>query len=296
MSSANGSFPSLDSDLLRTFRAVAVSGSVTEGAKRVLRSQSAVSLQIKRLEETLGRRVFERRGRGVTLTAYGETLLPVADRVVRLLDEAVAEARAGEMLGPLRLGVPEEIGEAAHAALVARVVRDHPRIDLAVRCGLSAGFPDAVASGDLDAAICDLESGAADWPVLASVERVWVTSAAHHPERREPLPVALFDRACAWRHLAMEALERSGRSYRVVYSSESTAGLMAAVRSGLAVALMGTMEGGAMKPRSGIERIEGLPTVSPSQLVLMHRPGLDPVTIAAVETACRAALASDLPS
>lgn len=291
MSLINGFGSPLDSDLLRTFRAVAASGSVTDGAKRVLRSQSAVSLQIKRLEAILGRRVFERRGRGVTLTAYGATLLPIADRVVGLLDEAVAEARAGDLLGTLRLGVPEEVGESALSTVVARLVREHPRVDLAVRCGLSSGFPGAIATGDLDAAVCDVEKGEVDWPVLATVERVWVAASAQRLEEYDPLPVALFDRECAWRDLAVEALERDGRPYRVVYTSESVAGVRAAVRSGLAVALMGTLEGEAM---GGVERIRGLPAVPPSHLVLMHRPGLDPEIASAVETAMRSALETEI--
>lgn len=288
MSFANEFVSALDSDLLRTFRAVAAAGSVTAGARRVLRSQSAVSLQIRRLEEILGRRVFERRGRGIALTAYGETLVPIADRVVGLLDDAVADARAGELTGALRLGVPEEVGEPELAGLVAGLVRAHPRIDLAVRCGLSAGFPEAVASGDLDAAVCDVEAAETDWPVLATVARVWVTASTHHPETRNPLPVALFDRTCAWRDLAVEALERAGRPYRVVYTSESVAGIVAAVRSGLAVALMGEADMGRREP--GLERVEALPAVPPSRLVLMRRPRLDPEIAAAVETAMRSAL------
>lgn len=292
MSFINESAHALDSELLRTFRAVAAEGSVTAGAKRVLRSQSAVSLQIRRLEEILGRRVFERRGRGIALTAYGETLLPVADRVVGLLDDAVADARAGGLTGTLRLGVPEEVGEPVLAGLVAGFVRAHPRIDLAVRCGLSAGFPEAVASGDLDAAVCDVEASETDWPVLATVPRAWVTASAHHPEKRDPLPVALFDRDCAWRDLAVQALERTGRPYRIVYTSESVAGIVAAVRSGLAVALMGNADMGRWGP--GLERVEGLPAVPPSRLVLMRRPRLDPEIGTALEAALETAMQSAL--
>lgn len=282
MSFVNESTLPLDSDLLRTFLAVAAAGSVTVGARRVLRSQSAVSLQIKRLEEILGRRVFERRGRGIALSAYGGTLLPVAQRVVGLLDGAVADARAEGLRGRLRIGVPEEVGEDGLATIVSHIAREHPDIDLTVRCGISSGFPDAVAGGDLDAAICDVEAVEPGWSVLRPVARVWIAATARVAADREPLPVALFDRACAWRDLALEALNAAGRDYRIVYTSESVAGILAAVRSGLAVALMGEFG-----REQGIMRLDGLPVVPDSQLVLMCRPGLDPEVGAALEAAAR---------
>lgn len=290
MSTVNEFAARLDSDLLRTLLAVADAGSVTAGAERVLRSQSAVSLQIKRLEAILGRPVLERRGRGIALTAYGETLLPVAERVVRLLDSAVADAHAGGIRGRLCIGVPEEVGQEVLTALVSGISRAHPRVDLTVRCGISSGFPEAVARGELDAAICDVEAPAPGLPVLRTVARFWVAASGHDVVGRDPLPVALFDRACAWRDLAVEALEAAGRPYRVVYTSESVAGILASVRSGLAVALMGEI--GMAK---GIERVGGLPAVPRSHLVLMRREGLDAETGAAVEAASRAAFRPTAP-
>lgn len=284
MNSANGSGQRLDSDLLRTFLAVAAAGSVTAGADRILRSQSAVSLQIKRLEETLGRRVFERRGRGVALTAYGETLIPVAERVVGLLDRTVAEARSDGLRGALRIGIPEEAGEDVLVAIAAHFAREHPQVELAVRCGISSGFPGAVERGDLDAAICDVERPGAGSTVLREVERFWVAARGHRPQTRSPLPLALFDRACTWRDLAVEALEAAGVEYRVVYTSESVAGIMAAVRSGTAVALVGDV---GLAP--GVARLDDLPAVPRSCLVLVRRDTLDAAIGDAVETVVRTA-------
>jgi len=270
MSLANASGARLESDLLRSFLAVAATGSVTAGAERVFRSQSAISLQIRRLEEILGRRVFERRGRGVVLTAYGETLAPVAERVVGLLDAAVADARADGLAGTLRIGVPEEVGEGVLTAVVSRLARDHPRVELSVRSGISAGFPAAVERGDLDAALCDVETLPAGWSLLRRVERRWIASTRHRPQDRTPLPVALFDRACSWRDMAVDALDRSGRDYRVVFTSESTAGILAAVRAGMAVALVGDIDA---DPE--IARVGELPDVDPCNIALALRPGLD---------------------
>lgn len=288
MSLANDTAARLDSDLLRTFLAVAAGGSVTAGARTVLRSQSAVSLQIQRLEAVLGRPVFDRRGRGVVLTPFGATLVPTAERVVGLLDRTVAEAWSDGLTGTLRIGIPEEVGEAALSAIVATLSREHPGLDLAVRCGISSGFPEALARGELDAAIRDMESAGNADAVLRRVDRAWVGASASRPQERTPLPVALFDRACTWRDLAVQALDAAGIDYRIVYTSESVAGIMAAVRSGLAVALIGEVV-----PDRGVERVQDLPRVPPSLLVLSRRPGLDPLIGAAVERAVRTALGGE---
>ena len=100
--------PPLDSDLLRTFLAVATAGNVTRAAEKIGRTQSAVSIQIKRLEEVLGESVFARGSRGVALTAQGEALLVNAQRIVALLDETMATIRAKPLGGPVRIGLPEE--------------------------------------------------------------------------------------------------------------------------------------------------------------------------------------------
>ena len=159
--------------------------------------------------------------------------------------------------------------------------------------------PDAVSAGALDAAICDVETARPDWSVLASDERVWLTASAHRPEAREPLPEGLIARDCAWRDLARKALERTGRPDRVVFTSESVTGIVAAVRSGIAVALLGEADLGRKKQGHdrglgpGLERVARLPAVAPSRLVLMCRPGLDPQTGAAVEVAVRVAMGTE---
>ncbi len=158
---------------------------------------------------------------------------------------------------------------------------------------------DTVSAGALDAAICDVETARPDWPVLTTVERMWLTASAHRPEAREPLPVALFDRDWAWRDLALTALERTGGPDRVVFTSESVTGIVAAVRSGIAVALLGEADLGRKKQGHdrglgpGLERVAWLPAVAPSRLVPMHRPGLDPETGAAVEVAVRVAMGTE---
>lgn len=289
MSKANAS-PSpekLDSDLLRAFLAVAETGSVTKGADRIFRSQSAASLQIKRLETLLGRPVFERHARGISLTPTGERLRPVARRVVELIDSAVGELRAEPLEGLLRLGIPDEYGETILPEVIARFARDHPLVELALRCGFSPSFPGALARSELDLAVYAVESPARGAELLATERTVWATSRHHLAHEQEPLPVALFDRACWWRDRALEALESSGRDYRVVHSSESVAGVIAAVRAGVAVGLLG--EGSIRGNLRTLGPADGFPEMPRSSLVLARRDNLRSSAADAVAAAIRAA-------
>ena len=113
----------LDSELLRTFLAVAESGSFSKGAQRIFRSQSAVSLQIKQLEQVLGQAVFQRQARGVSLTPVGEQLCPTAEQVIGLLDETVGRLRSNPLQGSIRIGIPDEYGDSLLPGVIADFAR-----------------------------------------------------------------------------------------------------------------------------------------------------------------------------
>jgi len=261
----------LDSELLRTFLAIAQTGSFSKGAERIFRSQSAVSLQIKRLEGLLGRPLFERHARGVELTSTGEKLQPLAQRVVDLLDSSIGELRSDTLVGSLRLGIPDEFSSAILPDIIARFARDHPQVELAVRCGFSADFPEALANAELDLAVHAVETAPRSAPILLKERTLWVGARRHAAHELDPLPVALFDRACWWRDRAIEALESRGRAYRVVYSSESVAGVAAAIEAGAAVGLLG--ESSLTRDLHEVPKSAGLPDMPESLLVLDSRPG-----------------------
>ena len=263
----------LDSDLLRTFIAIADTGSFSRGADRLFRSQSAVSLQIKRLETTLGKPVFERRARGITLTPIGEKLRPVAQRVVNLLDVTIGELRGDALEGSIRIGIPDEYGETILPSVIANFVRQHPQVELGVRCGFSASFPHALASGELDLAVYAAESPDADTLLLRKEKTYWIRSINHQTHELDPLPVALFDRECWWRDRALQALESSGRRYRVVYTSESVAGVLAAISAGVAIGLVG--ENAINTGLKILSEVDGLPGIPSSALVIGRREGVD---------------------
>ena len=260
----------LDSDLLRTFIAIQESGSFTKGADRIFRSQSAVSLQMKRLEEILGQAVFERRAHGVVLTPVGEKLKPIARRVINTLDAAVGELRAESLTGSIRIGIPDEYGETVLPQVIAEFSRLHPRAEIAVRCSFSASFPEALKSDELDLAVYTVDTPMEKNMTLLRKERTyWVTSKYHAAHEQDPVPVALFDRACWWRDRALEVLEESKIRYRVVYTSESVAGVAASISAGVAVGLLS--ENTLRDDLKILKTAQGFPRMPVSALVLESR-------------------------
>lgn len=277
----------LSSDLLHTFLAVADAGSVTEGAGRIFRSQSAVSLQIRKLEEVLGQPVFQRHGRGVVLTGVGERLLPVARDVVGKLDATLRDLTADDLHGTLRLGIPDDQGKEVLSRIVGEFSQSHPLVDLDVTCALSAGFPDALASGVLDIAIYETAHPQPGLEVLREEQTYWMVSRHHDLLSRDPLPVALFDRECWWRDAALEALRKAGRPFRVVYSSQSERGVAAALEAGIAIGLLGESSMTESLRRLGPD--EGFGDMPVSSLVLGLGPDVNTPPIDAMKTAIRRA-------
>lgn len=258
----------LDTDLLRTFLIVARHGNVTRGAEALHRTQSAVSIQIKRLEESLAARLFRREPRGVSLTEAGERLRAAAERIVGDLDETVRSFRADPLGGLVRVGIPEEYGAEVLPTVLADFNARFLAVEVFVRCGFSVEFPEAIRRGELDLAVfADIQR--VERPdTLIRDPMVWVASRPWRCRDGEPVPLALFDRACAWRDVAIQALEDAGQPYRIVFSSESTAGIKAAIATGLAVGVLArsTLESSMLV--LGLEH--GLPPLPDSVLLLLR--------------------------
>ena len=258
----------LETDLLRTFLTVARHGNVTRGAETLHRTQSAVSIQIKRLEESLAARLFRREPRGVSLTEAGECLRAAAERIVEDLDETVRTFRADPTGGLVRVGIPEEYGAEVLPTVLADFSARFPGVEVFVRCGFSVEFPEAIRRGELDLAVfADCQRfGQSD--TLIRDPMAWVASRPWRCRDGEPVPLALFDRACAWRDVAIQALEDAGQPYRIVFSSESTAGIKAAIATGLAVGVLvrSTLESSMLV----LGREHGLPPLPDSVLLLLR--------------------------
>lgn len=229
---------SFDPDQLRTFVAIAETGSYTRAADRVHKTQSAVSMQMKRLEESVGRPLFARVGRRNQLTGDGETLLDFAIRILRLQDEAMQTFATPSLSGLVRIGTPDDYADRFLPPILARFARTHPRVDIDVTCLSSHELNAAIEREKLDLAIITHVEGAPGGEVIRREPLHWVTSRRHCAHQIATLPMALGPITCAWRRSAELALDRLGRPYRVVYTTWNAAAIAATVLSGLAVSVL----------------------------------------------------------
>ncbi len=235
----SASLPLLESDVLRTFVAIAESGSFTRAAKQVFRTPSAVSMQIKRLEETLGRALFVREARRVRLTAEGEALLSYGRRLLELNEEAVAQFLSPAVDGTVCFGTPDDVGTRILPAVLSQFARSHPAVQVDVAVSRTADLLRRVDEGRLDLALVTVGNEGQDdrrGEIVYGESLAWAGRGGGMAGRRDPLPLALADHGCVWRATALAALDRAGRRYRIAYTSEHCAGQEAAMLADLAVA------------------------------------------------------------
>lgn len=226
---------SLDVDLLKTFIAISDAGSFTRAAVEVHKTQSAVSMQMKRLEEAIGRPLFVREGRRSRLTSDGEHLLDFARRIVKLNDEAVMTFTKPELAGLVRMGTPDDYADRFLPEILARFARTHPMIQVQVDCRPSAELVSRVGNNGLDLALVSCGNGVRSGEIIRREPLVWVASVRHCTHEDTPVPLALPQPGCAWRAAALEALDKVGRDYRLAFVSPNSMAIGAAVLAGLAV-------------------------------------------------------------
>src|ERR1043165_52777 len=194
----------LDIDQLRTFIAIAETGSFTKAAEVVNKTQSAVSMQMKRLEERIERPIFARDGRASKLTEDGSRLLDYARRLVKLNVETVAAFSDARLSGRVRLGVPDDYADRYLPEIMARFSRAYPGVELTVLCEPSVDLVELIDGNELDLAIItDCGSSRAS-EVFRRARLLWVTSNRHSTHPEEPLPLALGQPRCRWRGAARD--------------------------------------------------------------------------------------------
>ena len=224
----------LQIDYLRTFIAVADTKGFTRAGIQVNRSQSAVSMQIKRLEDEVGKPIFERIGKTVKLTTEGNLLINFARRIVKEHDDAVIALSKPALKGFIRFGSPEHYTAGVLPKLLARFASSYPDILVEMRCENSDEIKRAVDKGELDIGLCtQIHEGG---QVIYHDPVVWITEPGFIFQKDKYLPLALFEEDCIFRSWALKALEKAGIEYRIVYVSRSMSGILDAVRAGLAVA------------------------------------------------------------
>lgn len=268
--------PAIDPDLLRAFVTVVDTGGFSAAAQRLLRGQSAVSLQVKRLEDRLGVRLLERGPRHLKLTGEGEAILESARRILALNDELAARAREPELAGVVRLGAPEDFATTRLPTILASFTRAFPRVALEVTCELTLELLDRFHAGGLDLALIKREpAGPTEGMRVWREPLVWVAADHEIARTAEPLPLVCSPRPCLHRKRATTALDAIGRAWRVAYSCGSLSGNHAALRAGLGVAVLPL----DMVPHDLVilkEEESSLPDLADTEMALVEAPALPP--------------------
>ncbi|MEM6696478.1 MAG: LysR family transcriptional regulator [Pseudomonadota bacterium] len=274
----------LDLDLLRTFVAIAETGNFSSAAQAVFRTPSAVSMQVKKMEEALGRPLFTRDSRSVRLTEDGERVLQHARRMLALDQDLLAQFHPQAMQGEVRLGVHDDVAERFLPDMLCRFSRTHPGVVINAVVTETERMLEMIAERRLDVALISrLQSQIKSRPgeALFREQLVWAGCHCGIAHELDPIPVTVWDKTCAWRKAGLEGLEAQGRPYRIVLESGHVSGQKAAVRADLAVAPI---------PRSALDGCvvevpaeAGLPKLSFYELVLATREDLPEPAAAAAD-------------
>jgi DNA-binding transcriptional LysR family regulator len=262
----------LDMDLLRSFAMIADLGSFTRAAERLHRTQSTISLHVKRLEEQLGQTLLRRNAHGVQLTGEGELLLTHAKEMLRINDEVIARIREPEVAGVVRLGTPEDFATTHLPGVLSQFAQTYPGVSLEVTCDLTLNLLDRFRAGQFDVVLLKREpQGATPGIRVWREPLVWAAADGSLAPKNGEVPLVVSPHPCVYRKRAVTTLETEGRRARVVYTSTSLAGTQAAVRAGLGMTVLPK----EMVP-AGLQVLgepEGLPELPDTEIALCTAPG-----------------------
>lgn len=271
----------LSIELLRTFVAVVDSGSFTRAASQVHRTQSAVSLQIQRLESSLGHPLFVREVRGVRLSEPGERLLPHARQMLALNDATVAAMGELKLLEEVRLGSSQDLADSELTWVLEQITRTHANaLRLRVKIDSSRAIAAACDNGDLELGFM-VRPPNGPGERLISAPLVWLSKMGWS-RPNGLLPLVLFEPPCAFRDAALLALNSAGIAWEIVFSTPSLTGALAAVRAGIGVTVR--------TPRalsSGLDLYSGLPPLPTLEVALLRSAVAGGVAVEQVEELVR---------
>ncbi len=238
MSKSNAMQFKLDTDLicLRALVAVVEEGSFSAAAKRIYRTQSAVSLQIAKLEDKLGTKLVERNSRSLSLTPAGETFVSYARRILDLADEAFLAVTAPDDATLLRVGFAEYLAPQHLHTLLARFRRAHPNCDLSLVLGLGGSLLEALEKDELDVVFAGPEAGYGK--VLWEEQLVWTGSWEGEEDEDTPVELVLMHPPCSYRQIAFDALTTIGRPWKMSIDANAVQAVQSAIRAGLGVSVL----------------------------------------------------------
>jgi DNA-binding transcriptional LysR family regulator len=251
----------LDLDVLRTLVAAQELGGFNRAADQIGRTQSAVSQQVRRLEEQLGQALYRKNGRGVALTEAGDVMLAYARKMLELNDEAVAAIRGVAVEGTVRFGLPSDLAETWLSTTLGRFKRAHPTVLIEAVVERNAVLLEQLDKGKLDLVLAFGGQERSDALRLANLPMRWIGPASRQISfaAGEPLPLVMYGPPCFFRQAGIDALGKAGIPWRTAFTSPSLHGLWAAIDAGLGVTVRTAL---------------GLPS---SLAVLGERNGLPPV-------------------
>ena len=276
--------PLLDLDLLKTLVAIAETGNFSAAAQRVFRTPSAISMQVKKMEEILGRPVFVRDSRSVTLTADGAFLLEHARRMLAMNRDAVARFVQPDVEGFVRLGAPDDVAERFLPAMLRKFADSHPGVTVNVMVDGTDTMTKALKAGKLDLSLVTCEAGfsaAQDAEILYREQLVWGACRGGIAASQVPLPVSVWEEWCVWRKAGLKGLDEQGRDWRIAFQSAHISGQKAAILADLAVAPIPISSLGGDIVEAPAKY--GLPVLPKYALGLLIKPDPTPAVAAAAD-------------
>jgi DNA-binding transcriptional LysR family regulator len=227
--------PLLDLALLKTLAEVNRSASLAEAAQKIGRTQSAVSMQLQKLEDMLAVPLFDRSGRSLVLTDAGTAMLGFAERMLALNDDAVAAVRGHQVAGQVSLGMSVDFEHSWLPKTMARFARTHPRIQVDIRLARNTALETEIANRALDIALIFAQTSPVDPTLVGTVPMAWIATPDFVPPADGNLPLLLLDSPCLFRNAALEALEKARMPWRSAVTSPSLGGLWATALAGMGV-------------------------------------------------------------
>jgi DNA-binding transcriptional LysR family regulator len=266
----------LPTDLLRTFIAVVELGGHSKAGAVLGRSQPAISLQIRRLEELVRTPLLMQEGRAIHTTPAGEALLSYAREMVRINDEAVRYFHRSDMQGVLRIGLPTDYAVAFLQNTLTTFLRQNADVELEIHCDLSRELHQHLRSDDLDIIVATMPSARMPYLSRAWVEQpIWAAAESLKMSHARPVPLGAHLEGCDYRTRMIEALDAAERRWRIVYTGPGISGLQNAVLNGLCVTALtrATMMPGMRE----LQQEEGFPKLEPLRIGLFYKhPRLSP--------------------
>jgi len=263
----------LDIDQLRAFATVARTGSFTRTGELLGRTQSAISLQIKRLETSIERKLFERNGRSISLTDEGERFLAEANHILEMHDRAIALLNQPAVSGSVSLGCTEEFAAVHLTDVLGSFQRTHPHVHIEIAVDTSQELRNGFSNNRYDVVLAKTGAAESNGKRIWREDLIWViddTPSSSSILTRDPLPLLVSPLPCLIRQAMTAALDDTGRKWAIVGTSEVNAGLQAAVLAGFGVT---ALPRSAIRP--GMRQVlpeEGLPFLPASEVRMFENP------------------------